>query len=288
MKPIYKYVLPERVDILERCKIRFTQPKYLNDPFDLHISFKKFISKVDYDKHIDAEKLYQKIISKFNESLASSNLAYSFDDFLSRQGKTEEEFKQLFTEQMNSFSSVLTTENDFIKEFFANEMNKSFGVLSLTESPDSIPMWAHYANVHQGFVLIFDSENNFFNGDVVNDKDFGKIIKVNYPEKKTTIETLKEIKSDPLFQKHKSWSYENEWRMLLPLEKRAEIKYPDIYLFDIPPEAIHGVIFGFRCEKKLKDFVVDLKNNSPKMNHLDLLESAPNLDDYKMNVYKIS
>ena len=90
LKPIYKYVLPERVDILEHCKIRFTQPKYLNDPFDLHISFKKFISKVDYDKHINAEKLYQKIISKFNESLASSNLTYSFDDFLSSQGKTEE------------------------------------------------------------------------------------------------------------------------------------------------------------------------------------------------------
>jgi len=41
MELIYKYVSPERIDILENLQLRVTQPKYLNDPFDITFPFKQ-------------------------------------------------------------------------------------------------------------------------------------------------------------------------------------------------------------------------------------------------------
>ncbi len=31
---IFKYLIPERIDVIENMSIRFTQAKYLNDPFE--------------------------------------------------------------------------------------------------------------------------------------------------------------------------------------------------------------------------------------------------------------
>ncbi len=42
MKTLYKYVVPERIDILQNGLIRFTQPMYFNDPFELYPSIKNF------------------------------------------------------------------------------------------------------------------------------------------------------------------------------------------------------------------------------------------------------
>jgi hypothetical protein len=36
---IYKYVVPERIDVIENVSIRFTQADALNDPFEIKPSF---------------------------------------------------------------------------------------------------------------------------------------------------------------------------------------------------------------------------------------------------------
>src|SRR4030042_6155241 len=36
---LYKYVIPERIDVVHDLRIRFTPPGYLNDPFESRITF---------------------------------------------------------------------------------------------------------------------------------------------------------------------------------------------------------------------------------------------------------
>jgi len=247
MKKIYKYVTPERIDVIENCTIRLTQPKYLNDPFDAILSFKKIVDKELFMQHFNGEKLFEKIITK-NQN---NGTKISLENLLALQNKNYEDFKSYFINEINNFNNLFTTENIEIKNLLKDEINKFLGVISFTESPNNIPMWAYYADVYKGFVIIFNSEHKFFNSGLVVDKDFGYLQKVNYCPEKTVLDSLKKLKGNPFFEKHIRWINEEEWRMILPLSFANTTKFPDIFLIDIPPEIIGGIIFGFRSDPKL-------------------------------------
>ena len=38
---LYKYLPPERIDVIQNCKIRFTQYGDFNDPFELNANITK-------------------------------------------------------------------------------------------------------------------------------------------------------------------------------------------------------------------------------------------------------
>ena len=42
-KNLYKYLSPERIDVLQNKQIRFTQPEALNDPFELKPLFEELL-----------------------------------------------------------------------------------------------------------------------------------------------------------------------------------------------------------------------------------------------------
>jgi len=44
---LFKYIRPERIDIIENLEIRFTQPDALNDPFELHPHFESIVAEAD-------------------------------------------------------------------------------------------------------------------------------------------------------------------------------------------------------------------------------------------------
>ena len=57
-----------------------------------------------------------------------------------------------------------------------DERSHTSGILSLTQAPDSIPMWAHYAAAHTGFVIAFDTAKSLFKGAI----ESGKLQPVRY------------------------------------------------------------------------------------------------------------
>jgi hypothetical protein len=44
---LYKYLRPERADVLKSLEIRFTQPNALNDPFELRPRFESLIPEAE-------------------------------------------------------------------------------------------------------------------------------------------------------------------------------------------------------------------------------------------------
>lgn len=270
---IYKYVAPARIGILEDLLIRITQPKYLNDWFDIFISIKQIIPKELFDRHLLPK--YKNAISKFlddSTQIFRANLT-GLDTI-----KVENEFRNYFTMENKEAINSLN-----------QELSKKLGVLSFTKSPDNVPMWAHYADSYRGFVIIFNSNHSFFNkGLVKDDKDMGYLDKVIYVEEKKNFESLKDVFDNPkkvFFEKQKSWENENELRMILPLDLATTTKYPDIYLIEIPPELIIGVIFGFDCNPNLIEYVKELKKD--KFKDLKLYRAVPNLEKYKMDIVEL-
>jgi len=44
---LFKYIRPERIDVVENLEIRFTQPDALNDPFELRPHFESLVAEAD-------------------------------------------------------------------------------------------------------------------------------------------------------------------------------------------------------------------------------------------------
>src|SRR4051794_4581312 len=118
---LYKYVSPERIDILTNNTIRFTQPLAWNDPFEL---------RPFYNNHTAKEPFVQ--IAKFTNILrhlqqTGKVLVEDIDEF-------EKERKRITKEDVYSF------------------INDNIVGLSLTEDKENLLMWSHYAKQHEGFV----------------------------------------------------------------------------------------------------------------------------------------
>jgi hypothetical protein len=51
---LFKYLRPERIDVLDRLELRFTQPGALNDPFELRPRFDSLVAEADILPHLSA------------------------------------------------------------------------------------------------------------------------------------------------------------------------------------------------------------------------------------------
>lgn len=89
------------------------------------------------------------------------------------------------------------------------------GILCITEVPDDLLMWSHYANSHRGFCLGFErTEQNILGRQarpVVYQDDYPRLTAANF-DKKTNPNS-----ADVLWlTKSTHWAYEREWRLIEP------------------------------------------------------------------------
>lgn len=126
------------------------------------------------------------------------------------------------------------------------EATNAVGVLSLAARPDHVLMWTHYADSHRGICLRFKASST--------SPFFGKAQRVSYQSERPV---LNMIKDDPLTQTNKAlltkadfWSYEQEWRIV------NHEQGPGVHRF--PTELLDGLIFGIRCEQRLREHIAEL------------------------------
>ena len=61
--------------------------------------------------------------------------------------------------------------------------------------------------------------------------------------------------------------------MILPLQLASSKKDPDIYLYDIPPSTISGVILGYRSDAELYQRFLILKEKNQHFSHLKIFNA---------------
>lgn len=119
-----------------------------------------------------------------------------------------------------------------------NAKLQELGVLSLSARCDCPVMWAHYAENHQGVVLILDGDK---------DNLIGRARPVEYVSARPTmtVDTLIEN----LYRKGAAWEYEREYRVL---SKRGDV------IQDLFPAALSGIILGKDMSDEDRCAVLDL------------------------------
>ena len=159
IKIVYKYRSWENVqhrNILYENELYLSSPRDFNDPFDCRIV--PDLTLLDNDEKIE----------KF-----ANKLALNSSDQIAQRGLN---FKQVTGGFAKRLKNNLVGESAGYRQMFYDSQDKFYGILSLTFRWDSILMWAHYANYHQGFCVGFDKDkldnsNLFGKGGPVNYKD---------------------------------------------------------------------------------------------------------------------
>ncbi len=145
------------------------------------------------------------------------------------------------------------------------EFDKKIGILSLSEVPDSLVMWSHYADQHRGIVIEFDGSHSTFNCRPTPKSIVGYLGKVVYTEHRPTA-LDQHNETSVLLTKASDWYYEKEWQIFKSLEntKVTVCKQPfNIHLLEMPANCIKRVIFGARISlQDVRDAVKKIRSCS--------------------------
>jgi hypothetical protein len=223
---LFKYLVPDRVDILANEKIAFTPPERFNDILDVRPQVQPITSR-QYLRQREKEAK-----NAYIRSLPASQKPKS-----ARQLKRFRKHLKGAIEHVRSQAPDLASkwERDLPKL-----ISQNFGILCLSEINNFHPMWAHYADEHKGFVLELDTRVESF-------RQLGQLRKVKYLPSPPVYDPAKGAKGF-WYQKLDQWAEEKEWRMVRELEHcdQVQVKDTTIYLSAFPRIIVKSVYIGAR------------------------------------------
>lgn len=280
---LYKYLIPERTDILDNCSLRFTQAQDFNDPFEV---------LPNIDAIMPPEKL-RGYLAQFEDGMRR-DFDVMVREKLTEAGLPEElsillPYESLkamgldfvgFTERL--LPTLLTTERERFSTRIQQTTGERIGILSLSENPTSLLMWAHYAASHHGFALEFDSAHSFFNQQRKPKEVVRHLLPVAYSADRPAITMFdpeadndtwgQRLVAEAFLTKSTDWSYEKEWRMFMPLEDptHPHSVLGRIHLFPFPAEALTAVILGARCDDVTRVRIEKILTTRREWAHIEL------------------
>ena len=238
---LYKYLPCERVDVLEKLKIRFTPLSSLNDPFEAAPLIDASLELSRFESYVENE--WKKICVDPNKTVGEKQ------DLEKRKISVIKRAKKKF--DPNFFGKDIVSELD----------KKSFGVLSMSRTKSSLLMWSHYASEGKGYLLAFDESHLFFRRKAL-DGRIAKPIPVNYSARRRRVAPSDENFFQKLLcEKPLEWMYEEEERLccVFGAEDKAIGKDDygqDIVLSNIPSDMIKGVYVGYRTDEDIKNRIL--------------------------------
>ncbi len=255
---LYKYVGCEvhHLHILSELHIRFTQPDDLNDPFDF---IPALLPPVDVEQFVD---------DTIARNRAAINLA----------GLNPE---QIYSARDILISSYTQNPDELLKRFtqIVKENFNELGVLSLAARNDNLPMWAHYANNHSGFVIGFRTDCSPLakrSTDQITEGELRPVIyrvgRVSSPCDPFTLDP------DILFIKLDDWSYEEEWRIVRRLSSCDRVLNdlagePRYYQCKIDPSAIVQINIGMNMAPAIRNQLIALTAPGTPLENVMLFQS---------------
>jgi hypothetical protein len=268
---LYKYFPIERLEFLSNRLLRFTQPGDFNDPFELHPSA-DLMSKADIavlppaPGHEGPDGQMRTLTAEAVQAMLTA-----FLPGLQKQ----------MAQHANHEGSYVFDHNRAAQTTF----DSKFGILCLSETADSLVMWAHYAGNHRGFVVQFDEKHPFFAPSEFDGQSLGLTMVEYSPER--PVVSYSTLNSPHLYyRKSCEWSYEREWRLIKPLPSSSTViareEFP-VHLYEVPHEAVKGVILGHAMphETRVKLFEVLASNFA----HATIFQTVLSKDAYALEIH---
>ena len=274
---LYKYLGVDRFDVLENQQIRFTQPAVFNDPFENKPVINSIAPEDEARRQFNEllpdclRDAYQALPPEFRSVLP-------YDQFLLYA-------TQQMDREMPNALKLLDNMKPMVQDGLGDFTSK-IGILSLSECPDELLMWAHYASSHAGFVIGFDNQHSYFDSRKGPGDELRHLRKVKYVDQRPNLPMV-ELTGDEMFlTKSSHWAYENEWRILRPLQEADRVidAGPEaIYLFSFPPEIIRTVIFGHCISSDLRNKILAILRSNMDYSKVEILQTKIDSQEYKLD-----
>lgn len=278
---LYKYLGPERIDVLKSLKIRYTQACALNDPFE---SFPAIIQK---DKEWYKRQFLRRIKEEADQYFFSS--AVKRKQFIRARKRVFDNYYRCYTDEKWLFEQTQSV-------IFLNSAIE--GYLSLSATNKNILMWSHYAQNHEGFVIGFEKAHEYF--------DYG-LMKVDYKDERPFLDPTQRKQDASLFYtKSTDWEYEEEYRKsmgfvdpiqlengntLLPFPEEPpsanDQSLYEVKLFEFPKECVTSIIVGWKSTPELLEEIKGhLETHS--MECVKLYKAVPHKYKYEMEIQELN
>jgi hypothetical protein len=279
------------MDILEKDLSVLSNPKDFNDPYDCAFNFAAEESGIKHFKEnldniiIKLSPLHKFTLEEIDFLKKSENFFYDLALILQEdesffEGKSPEEsakgIEKLLMDQFGHSGSI----------FEENVKNNLF-IHCFSETNKSILMWSHYADYHRGFCIEYNFselgfdhhltrmifpviyKNTLFDitnylNQSISGKEFNNLIMSCYDGIDNPLFDFKSLENiyDKKFNnmvfcyaainKSTEWSYEKEWRFILPLGPHNDKKIPIMFP---KPKAIY---LGAKVDEKCKNKVLEI------------------------------
>lgn len=157
---------------------------------------------------------------------------------------------------------------------------RRFGILSLTESPENLLLWAHYAGGASGLCIGFDESAAVFQDSEYVSAGLRGIHKIRYSETRATFGagSLEERLGEIVLTKSVDWQYERELRCIRELEVGQTAIFPSFEAKDIKE-----IIVGSNMPIESIERCIELQE--AKFPHASLLVALPDPEHFKMRFY---
>ena len=132
-----------------------------------------------------------------------------------------------------------------------------YGAMCLSKSCTDPLLWAHYADKHRGICLGFDipdDPHKVFSVIYGNERELQDPYDLLHKAASQPLEVATDVIMRKLLLKNQRWQYEDEVRLLKPLEKGTTF-----CLFDDEDFALRQVILGLRCKATKKSILNRLR-----------------------------
>lgn len=306
----YRFCNSNSFEALEKDKFLLTKPTLFNDPFDslLYIDKERVLANIN-----SPENKNPNLIEKLTNDLEyrQSQIELFGEEFVDHFLKVKP-FKSL--EEMKFFNSlsdkVYTSFVENLIDLSVKSLKQSSLVGCLSEIIDSVLMWSHYAQNHQGFALNYDFNSRYsidtgIKGLKATEFADKKLFPVRYTKERfdATFYVIYNfiynyyhqlgIKFEmPFFDKlfyykillfkSPKWAYEKEWRIIKQVNLEIDDNKPDIdFIENIRPKAIYmGALISDENRYKLLEIARDKRIEVFQM-RLDMFKN-----NYKLRVEK--
>ena len=240
--------------ILAHRQIRFSSPKWFNDPYDC-----KVLKNLDASDEAFRAWLQERCRREIRSEEVNRSGFFAADP-ADPGSQVERKLSELWPRRREILDEDAAMLQDRVD---------SSGVLSLSEVGDDILMWSHYANGHRGICLKFRRCALKFPIGAPPYENFHTPEKVNYSESYPGDSLVNSSPPDWyrawLMTKSSHWCYEQEWRVVLQADPprddwHSPVEHRAVYGgHPLPMEALAGVICGCAIspedEKRVREWL---------------------------------